>query len=119
VAYYAITGSAADPVAYVLAGYALLMALVQLRFLPVYARLRFGPGFWAFTFSYSAVATDTLLWIARDRSAGASATAVVVLACITIFILAIAGRTVVALVHHQFLPAQQVATETPTQGGSP
>ncbi len=119
VAYWAITGGAADPVAYLLAGYALLMALVQLRFLPSYARLRFGPGFWAFTFSYSAVATDALLWIARDRTAGATAAAVVVLASITIFILAIAARTVVAIVYHQFLPAPQVGTEIVTQRGSP
>jgi tellurite resistance protein len=119
VAYYAISGGAADPVAYVLAGYALLMTLVQLRFLRIYARLRFGPGFWAFTFSYSAVATDALLWIARDRGAGATAIAVVVLACITIFILSIAARTVVAIVHHQFLPPSQVATGASTQRGSP
>jgi hypothetical protein len=30
------------------------MALVQLRLLPVYARLRFTPGNWAFTLSYFA-----------------------------------------------------------------
>jgi hypothetical protein len=41
-----------------------------------------------------------------------------VLACITIFILAIAARTVVALVRHQFLPAVQVGSEQPAQSGS-
>ena len=51
VAYFAMTGDAANFISYALAGYAVLMALVQLRLLPVYARLRFTPGFWAFTFS--------------------------------------------------------------------
>jgi hypothetical protein len=38
VAYFAITGGATGPVAEALAGYAVLMALVQLRLLPIYAR---------------------------------------------------------------------------------
>jgi tellurite resistance protein TehA-like permease len=39
-----------------LAGYAGLMVLVQLRLLPVYLRLRFGVGSWSFTFSWCAAA---------------------------------------------------------------
>jgi tellurite resistance protein len=70
---------------------------------------------WAFTFAYSAIATDALLWIAHTRPPGATAYAVVVLACITILILAIAARTVVALIHHQFLPAAHAVTAQPAQ----
>jgi tellurite resistance protein len=117
VAYWAVTGGLADPFAYGLAGYAALMAVIQLRFVPIYRQLHFGPGMWAFTFAYSAIATDALLWIAQTRPPGAAAYAVVVLACITILILAVAARTVVALVHHQFLPAAQVHTEQPLQRG--
>ena len=115
VAYWAITGGLADPFAYGLAGYAALMAVIQLRFVPTYRRLHFGPGMWAFTFAYSAIATNALLWIAHTRPPGATVYAVVVLACITILILAIAARTVVALIHHQFLPAAHVATAQPAQ----
>jgi len=43
-------------IAFVLGGYAVLMVLAQLRLSLVYSRLSFSPGFWAFTFSYSAVA---------------------------------------------------------------
>ena len=56
VAWFAMNGGTIDLPARVLGGYAVLMALVQLRFLPVYRRLHFSPGFWAFTFSYTAAA---------------------------------------------------------------
>jgi tellurite resistance protein len=118
VAYWAVTGGMADPFAYGLAGYAALMAVIQLRFLRVYRRLQFGPGMWAFTFAYSAIATDALLWIAQSHAPGATAYAVVVLGFITILILAIAVRTVVALTQHKFLPAAHVSTEqTAAQSG--
>jgi hypothetical protein len=42
-------------IAFVLGGYAVLMVLAQPRLSLVYSRLSFSPGFWAFTFSYSAV----------------------------------------------------------------
>jgi tellurite resistance protein len=114
-----MTGGQVDQFAYGLAGFSVLMALVQIRFLPIYRRLRFGPGMWSFGFAYSAIATDALLWIAQTRPPGATAYAVVVLGGITLLILAIAGRTVVALSHHQFLPTAQVGTDRTTQKGSP
>jgi tellurite resistance protein TehA-like permease len=48
-------GRTASMIAFVLGGYAVLMVLAQLRLSLVYSRLSFSPGFWAFTFSYSAV----------------------------------------------------------------
>lgn len=44
----------------VLGGYAVLMVLAQPRLSLVYSRLSFSPGFWAFTFSYSAVVAGAL-----------------------------------------------------------
>src|SRR5262249_33711055 len=44
-AYFALTGGAVGFVAYLLVGYAVLMALVQLRLIPRYASLRFSLGF--------------------------------------------------------------------------
>ena len=46
------------------------MVLVQLRLLPLYLRLRFAPGFWAFTFSWCAVAILALHWIELEHPAG-------------------------------------------------
>jgi tellurite resistance protein len=105
VAYFALGGQASSLGACMLGGYAVLMALVQLRLLPVYARLSFSPGFWAFTFSYAAAATDALEWISQRRPAGAAAYAIAVIAAITVFIAVIAARTVILLIRGELLPA--------------
>jgi tellurite resistance protein len=109
IAYFALGGRPGSPVACVLGGYAVLMALVQLRFLPLYARLTFSPGFWAFTFSYAAAATDGLAWISQAKPAGAAAYAVVIIAAITLLIGAIAVRTVILLARGELLPRPRAA----------
>jgi len=103
VAYFALTGGAINFAARALGGFCVLMALAQLRFVPLYARLRFSLGFWAFTFSYAAVATDALLWIAIARPPGATAYAIAVVTLITVFIAAIGARTILAAVRGQLL----------------
>jgi len=104
VACFTLTGGAVNFIAAAFGGYAVLMAVVQLRFVPLYARLRFSPGFWSFTFAYAAGATDALLWITATRPAGARAYAVVVITLITVLIAAIAARTVVAAFSGQLFP---------------
>jgi tellurite resistance protein len=59
------------------------MAQVQVRLVPVYRRLSFSPGFWAFTFSYAATATDALVWLTLKKPAGSIGYAVVVVAAMT------------------------------------
>jgi tellurite resistance protein len=104
VACFALNGAAINFAARGLGGFCVLMVLVQLRFVPLYARLRFSSGFWAFTFPYAAVAADALLWITIARPPGATGYAIAVITLITIFIAAIAARTVVAAVRGQLLP---------------
>jgi tellurite resistance protein len=104
-AYFVLTGGRIDPLAYVLAGYVVLMALVQLRLLPLYLKLKFSPGLWAFAFSYAAAAAYALRWIHLAQFAGVPMLAYVVLAAITLFIGAIALRSLVALWQGKFLPA--------------
>lgn len=65
----------------------------------------FSPRFWAFTFPYAAAAADALLWIARTRPPDAAGYAIVVITLITVFIAAIAARTIIAITRRQFLPA--------------
>jgi tellurite resistance protein len=79
------------------------MALVQLRFIPLYARLRFSLGLWAFTFSYATVATDALLWIAVSRVRAGATYAILILVLITGLVAAIAARTVIAVWRGQLL----------------
>ena len=104
VAYFALTGGTVSFAATALGGYAVLMAIVQLRFVPLFARLRFSPGFWSFTFSYAAGATDALGWIHATSPPGATAYAIVVITLITALVAGIAARTVVAATRGQLLP---------------
>jgi tellurite resistance protein len=111
VAYLTINDNRIDAFAAGLAGYGLLMALAQLRLLPAYRRLPFTTGFWSFTFSWAGVATAALHWIAATRPEGQRIYDAVVLAAITALISAIAGRTVLSLVRHQFLPTTATVGE--------
>jgi tellurite resistance protein len=104
IAYIALTGNVNGPIPAVLAGYTVLMALVQLRLIPLYFKLSFGPSFWAFTFAYAAAATNALEWIDLKRPPGATAYSIITVILISAFIVAIAGRTIVAVRKGQFLP---------------
>ncbi len=119
VAYFAIDGGRVDFAARALGCYAIMMVLVQLRLVPVYARLRFSPGFWAFTFSYAIVATDALLWLKASRPPGATAYVIVVVTLITVLIVAIAVRSIVALARGQFFPARPSSSPRPPQAAGP
>ena len=103
VAYFALTRGTINFAAAALGGFAVLMAIAQLRFVPLYARLRFSPGFWSFTFAYAAGATDALLWLTAARPPGATAYAVLVIVLITALIAGIAARTVIAAARGEML----------------
>ena len=103
VAWFALAGRGVNLIAYAIGGYLVLMALVQLRLAPFYLKLRFSPGFWAFTFSYAIAITCALEWITRTNPPGAAAYAIAAITALTVFIGVIAARTVVALARGQFL----------------
>jgi tellurite resistance protein len=104
-AYFVLTGGRIDPVAYVLAGYTVLMTLVQVRLLTLYLTLKFSVGLWAFTFSYAATASYALRWMHLEHFAGATLLGYVVLAAISVFIGGILLRSLVALWQDTLLPA--------------
>ena len=104
IAYLLIHGPTPDPVAYFLAGYAALMALVQLRLIPLYARTPFSPAFWSFTFAWCAAANLAVRWLAIEHPAGETLWASLVTAAASLLVLAIAARTVVDLRRGGFLP---------------
>jgi tellurite resistance protein len=102
-AYFALHGLRADTASYALAGYAILMVLVQVRLLPLYLRLRFTPGFWAFTFSWCAVALLALHWLALAHPTGQRTLAWLTCGAVTLLVGAIAVRTVVALARRDLI----------------
>jgi tellurite resistance protein len=104
-AWFVINGGRIDATAAGLAGYAVLMVLVQLRLIPVYRRVPFGPGWWAFSFSYAAAFTLAVNWLAAERVAGRTAWIAVLLAVLTVGIATLAVPTVRRLVRRTYLPA--------------
>jgi tellurite resistance protein len=104
-AYAVLTGGRLDGVAYALAGYTVLMLLVQVRLLPMYRPLPFAPSFWAFTFSYAAVAIDAMRWIHVEQPVCATLMGCAVLGVITLFVGGIVVRSLIALRQGRFLPA--------------
>jgi tellurite resistance protein len=115
IAYFALTGDRTDYFAHALAGYAALMAVVQVRMLPRFLRLRFVPGFWAFVFSWAATATYALEWIALRRPAGADGYAVAILTLISAFVAVIVMKTAVLIRRGKLLPPREVPRESPPE----
>jgi tellurite resistance protein len=103
-AYFALHGTVPDGLAYALAGYAALMILVQLRLTPIYVRLAFAPGFWAFTFPWTAAAVLGLRWLAIERPAGQATLEALVAGAVSVLVAAIAGRSMIAVARGQFIP---------------
>ncbi|HEY2079783.1 MAG TPA: hypothetical protein VGH53_25945 [Streptosporangiaceae bacterium] len=123
VAWFALAaGRGTTVIASAIGGYLVLMALVQVRLLPRYLKLRFSPGFWAFTFSCAIAITLALEWITRTNPPGGTGYAIAAITAITVLIGAIAARTVIAVIRRQFLaqPADGLPSpRTPVPGSPP
>ena len=119
VVYHARHSGSIDTFAATLDGYAVLMLVLQLRLAPMYARLSFAPGFWSFTFPAAAVGLNGVVWLQTTRPAGFAAYIAVVLGCVTLVVVAIAGRSVLAMSRHQFFPpAPEIAPPLKDVSGS-
>jgi tellurite resistance protein len=105
-AYFAVAGRATGFVACALGGYAILMALVQVRLIPVYRRLSFTAGFWSFAFAYGAAASDALTWLAIKKPPAATGYAIAIIVLLTAFVAWIAFRTAVLAVRGQLFPTR-------------
>ncbi len=88
-----------------LAGYAVLMIMVQLRLAPRYLQVPFGHGSWAFSFSYAAACTAAVRWLGVEKPAGQPALTWAILLLITGFIGVLGVLTARALRRGTYLPA--------------
>jgi tellurite resistance protein len=104
-AYFAVAGRTVSLMAYVLGGYVVLMAVAQVRLIPVYRRLSFAPGAWTFVFSYAAAAGYALEWLAIKKPPAATGYAIAAIAVLSAFVAWIAFRTVILAVRGQLFPA--------------
>lgn len=110
-AWFAINGSQPDAVALGLAGYGVLMVMVQLRLIPLYAGVPFGVGWWSFSFSYAAAFSVGIRWLGVEQVPGQQALTYLLLAVVTAGIAALLFRTVVGLRRGTFLPRQSAVPE--------
>lgn len=113
-AWFEINGGRVDALALGLAGYAVLMAMVQIRLVPVFRTSPFGPGWWSFSFSYAAVFVDALHWMSVEDVAQASTWTWLLLAVVSTGIAALTFRTVRAIAQGRFLPAPLASVAAPT-----
>ena len=113
-AYLDAHGDRIDAIAALLAGYGILMVLAQIRLLPLYVRLPFMPSTWAFTFSWAAVASAAIHWLADARPTGYVTDEYLVAGAVSLLVAAIAIRTIVAIARRQLLsaPAPGSASES-------
>jgi len=105
IAWFQLNGGQVDVVACFLAGYAFLMAAVQVRLLPLYRRIPFGPPWWAFSFPYAAAVGYAIQWINAEHIGGMAAWTWSLVIITTGAYVALLARTGGALVTHRFLPA--------------
>jgi tellurite resistance protein len=118
-AYLAIDGDRIDAVAAFLGGFGLLMVLAQLRLLPVYARIKFTPSVWAFTFSSAVVASAAIHWINARAFAGQRVYTYLMATAVTMLVGGIAARTLVAVGHKQLILGPAASAAVPPCGGQP
>ena len=109
VAYHAVHPGPTDAFAAALAGFAILMVVVQLRLIPLYRQLSFSPGVWSFTFPAAAVTTYGVQWLRVAHPAALTAYSAIAVGLCTALIGAVAARSAVAIKRHQFFPKAPVA----------
>jgi tellurite resistance protein len=97
IAWFALDGAHAGPVAAMLAGLGVILVLVQLALIPKYARLHFSLGFWSFTFPTAAVVVDAMLWVRITGFGGWQVVTVILLAAVTVLVAAIGIRSLPAV----------------------
>ena len=88
------------------------MLLVQIRLAPLYRQVPFGPGTWAFAFSYLQALTVGLHWLDAERVPGRSALTWLFIAAATVGVLLLVLRTGVGLLRGTFLPRAPELVET-------
>ncbi|MGS0684954.1 SLAC1 family transporter [Nakamurella sp. GG22] len=120
-AWFAINGNRPDSVAYLLAGYGILMVMMQFRLVSAYRRVPFGPGAWAYAFSYAAAVTVAVRWLAAAEVSQQLALAYALLALITLAIGLLLVMTIRGLVGARISrePPEAARRTTPAQVPSP
>ncbi|WP_433445964.1 TDT family transporter [Streptomyces sp. CA-142005] len=103
-AWLTLNGDRVDALAAGLTGHAVFMVLVQFTLIPLYRRAPFGPGYWAFAFSYTTAAGLGIRWLMAEQVRGRHELTWLLAILVTAAMALLAGRTVLALRRGMFLP---------------
>lgn len=112
-AYSSVTSGPPDLIAHGLLGYAIVQALIAVRLLP-WVRQPFTPGYWAYTFGATAIASATLRYAERGGDWMFTALAPVLFVMANVLVVGLFGFTVVAALRGRLLPAQAVTPTPPS-----
>lgn len=96
-AWFTINGERADVVSTALLGLLVLMALQQVALIPRYRVLPFSLGFWSFTFPLAAAGGYGIQWLAIAGFPGWQAVAWLIVALVSVVIVAIAVRSLLLI----------------------
>lgn len=114
-AWFEITGDRLDAVALGLAGYAVLMIMVQVRLFPLYRRVPFGPGWWSFSFSYAAAFLVAIRWLSVEQVVAQRTLTYVLLAVISLFIAGLVVATARRMMLGTFFPRPAAPAQSQLQ----
>jgi tellurite resistance protein len=118
-AWFQINGSRPDALALGLAGYAVLMVLVQIRLMPTFRRVPFGPGWWSFSFSYAAAFAVAIRWLSVEQVPQQRGLTYTLLAVVTAGMAALVLTTVRHLERGTFLPRVGAGPTAPEPRSTP
>ena len=114
-AWFQLNQGQVDLVALGLAGYAVLVILVQIRLITLYRSIPFGPAWWAFSFPYAAAVGYAIRWINTGDAAPSSTWTWALLIIVNLAAGALIIRTIAALVGGRFLSVPEPAPSGPEQ----
>jgi tellurite resistance protein len=100
-AYFGLTDYRIDVISAAFAGYAVLLLLLQIRFLPFYRTVKFSLGYWSFSFPLGTVSAYCIQWLNQLSPPGNSFFELSVLGLITLLIGAIGFRSLMFLIAHK------------------
>ena len=112
-AYLSVTNGAPDMLAHAMVGYGLLQALIAIRLWPWVRQQPFAPGYWAFSFGSTALATDLLRFIERGDRGAAATLAPYAFGIANIVVAALVIGTFRLLAQHRLLPVPAAAPPGP------
>ena len=92
-AWLAMNGHRIDAVGLVLFGLTAFMVLIQIALIPTYRKLHFSLGFWSFTFSAAAVASQTIALSRIANYDGWQVVAIAALVAVSILVVSIAAKS--------------------------